>query len=105
MSTSFESLIACFACEVRVSIIQILVASGPMTMGALAAELGVAASTASAHVAELRAAGLVDSWRVTREIYVDSKIGGIEIVLLPHPRDAVLTQNPLLGSGNGSRAV
>ena len=88
MEPSFESLVACFACEVRTSILQLLVEVGPITMGALAVELGIAASTASAHVAELRTVGAVDTWRVAREVYVDALIGGVEFVMLPHPRDA-----------------
>jgi hypothetical protein len=60
-------------------------------MGALAAELRIAASTASAHVAELRAVGVVDTWRLAREVHVDALVGGVELVLLPHPRDARAT--------------
>lgn len=95
MEPSFESLIACFACEVRISIIQLLVEVGPMTMGALAAELGIAASTATEHVAELRAVGVVETWRVAREVHVDALIGGIELVLIAHPRQTRATGSDL----------
>lgn len=60
-----------------------------MTMGALAAEFGIANSTATAHVAELRAVGVVDSWRKGREIHVEALVGGVEFVLLPLGRGPV----------------
>jgi DNA-binding transcriptional ArsR family regulator len=85
MQPSFETLIACFACDVRSSVLQLLMEDGPMTMGALAAELGIAASTASAHVAVLRDLGIVEVRRDGRETYVDALVGGVELVLLPLP--------------------
>lgn len=86
MEPSFEALVICFACEVRSAILQALVESGPMTMGALAEEMGVAPSTLTAHVAMLRELGIVEVRRDGREMVVDALVGGVELVLLPHPR-------------------
>jgi DNA-binding transcriptional ArsR family regulator len=91
MEPSFEGLITCFACEVRSAILQALVEDGPMTMGALAVEIGVAPSTLTAHVAVLRELGIVDVRRDGRETFVDALVGGVELVLLPHPRAARAT--------------
>ena len=88
MQRSFESLVACFSCELRADILHVLVERGPMTMGALAAEFAIAASTASAHVAVLRDVGVVDSWRSGREIHVEAVVAGVEFVIIPLQRDA-----------------
>lgn len=86
MERSFEALIACFACEARSAILQALVEDGPMTMRALADEMGLAPSTLTAHVAILRDLGIVEVRRDGREMIVDAVVGGVELVLLPHAR-------------------
>lgn len=90
MPPSFECLIACFSCDIRTSILSFLAEHGPMTMGALAAEMGIAASTLSVHVGVMRDVGVVDCTRSGREIYVHALVGGVELVLLPLPRLADL---------------
>jgi predicted transcriptional regulator len=93
MQRSFESLVACFSCEIRADILHVLVERGPMTMGALAAEFAIAASTASAHVAVLRDVGVVDSWRSGREIHVEAIVAGVEFVIIPLQHDGAESES------------
>jgi DNA-binding transcriptional ArsR family regulator len=86
MQPSFESLIDCFSSEIRTSILSLLAEHGPMTMGALAEEMSIAASTLSVHVAVMRNVGIVECTRNGREILVDALVGGVELILLPLPR-------------------
>ncbi len=86
MQRSFESLIDCFSSEIRTAILSLLVESGPMTMGALAGEMGIAASTLSVHVGLMRDLGIVECTRNGREIYVSALIAAVELVLVPLPR-------------------
>ncbi|MFM2417017.1 MAG: Bacterial regulatory protein arsR family [Pseudomonadota bacterium] len=55
--------------------------SGSATMGELAAALGMAPSTASHHVDVLRRVGFVETSRVGREVFVETLVGDIELVV------------------------
>jgi DNA-binding transcriptional ArsR family regulator len=80
---TFESIAASFSSPIRTEAFYLLVREGPLTMSRLAGKLGISASTATAHVAVMREAGLVESWRSGREVLVDAVASDVELVVTP----------------------
>jgi ArsR family transcriptional regulator len=81
-TTAIESLGA-LAQETRLAVFRLLVKAGApgMTAGAIARALEVAPSTLSSHLGILERAGLLQSWRVQRQIFYAADYGGVRALL------------------------
>ncbi len=81
-NTAIEALGA-LAQETRLAVFRLLVKAGAagMTAGAIARTLEVAPSTLSSHLGILERAGLLQSWRVQRQIFYAADYGGVRDLL------------------------
>ena len=70
--------LAALAHETRLGVFRLLVRRGPngLSAGEIAAELDVAASTLSHHLAQLERSALLRSWRVQRQIFYATDLEG-----------------------------
>lgn len=76
--------LAALANATRLDVFRLLVRRGPLGLpaGEIAAELGVAPSTLSPHLAQLERAGLAASWRDERRIFYAVDVAGMRRLLL-----------------------
>lgn len=81
-NTAIEALGA-LAQETRLAVFRLLVKAGApgMTAGTIARTLEVAPSTLSSHLGILERAGLLQSWRVQRQIFYAADYGGVRALL------------------------
>ena len=75
--------LAALAQEHRLGVFRLLVRQGPsgLAAGAISAQVGVAPSALSFHLAHLERAGLLRSWRVKRNIFYAVDIEGMRRLL------------------------
>ena len=82
-TTEAVAALAAMAQETRLAVLRLLVQAGPngLPAGDIADRLGVPPSTLSFHLKELDRAGLVQSWRVQRQIRYAAHYEGLRRLL------------------------